>query len=67
MELGGGDEAVLVLIIELKRVAELRGLAIFKVGAAEGSELGQGNETVVVRVELVHDVAELVLILLIYM
>ena len=62
VELGGGDEAILVLIIELERVAELRGSAIFEAGAAEGSELGQRNEAVVVGVKLIHDAAELVLI-----
>ena len=62
VELGGGDEAVLVLIVELERVAELGGFAIFGAGAAEGGELGQENEAIVVRVELIHDAAELVLV-----
>ena len=63
VELGGGDEAVLVLIVELERVAELGDSAVFcRVGAAEGGELGQGNEAVVVGVELVHDAAELVFV-----
>ena len=62
VELGGRDEAVLVLIIELERVAELGGSAIFRARAAEGSELGQENEAVVVGVELIHDAAELVLV-----
>ena len=34
VELDGGDEAVLVLIVELERVAELGGSAIFGDGAA---------------------------------
>ena len=62
VELGGRDEAVLVLIIELERVAELGGFAIFRVGAAEGGELGQENEAIVVKVELIHDATELVLV-----
>jgi len=41
VELGGGDEAILVLIVELECVAELRGSAIFRARAAEGGELGQ--------------------------
>ena len=67
VELGRGDEVILVLIVELERIAELGGSAIFGAVAAEGSKLGQGNEVVVVGVELVHDAAELILILLIYM
>ena len=43
-------------IVELERVTR-RGA-----GVAEGSELGQGNEVIVVGVELVHDAAELVLV-----
>ena len=62
VELVGRDEAVLVPIVELERVAELGGSAIFGARAAEGSELGQENEAVVVKVELIHDAAELVLI-----
>ena len=62
VELGGRDEAILVLIVELEPVAELGGFAIFGVGAAEGGELGQENEAIVVRVELIHDAAELVLV-----
>ena len=63
VELGGGDEAVLVLIVELERVAELGDSAVFcGAGAAEGGELGQGNEAVVVGVELFHDAAELVFV-----
>ena len=49
-------------IIELECVAELGGSAIYGAGAAEGGELGQGNEAIVVGVELVHDVAELILV-----
>ena len=49
-------------IVELECIAELGGSAIFRARAAEGSELNQGNEAVVVGVELVHDVAELVLV-----
>nr|POE51944.1 hypothetical protein CFP56_64457 [Quercus suber] len=67
LERGGRDEVVLVVIIELERVAKLEGSAIFGARAADGNELGQGNEAVVVEVELIHDVAELVLILLSYM
>ena len=67
VELDGGDEAVLVLIVELERIAELGGSAIFGVGAAKGGKLSQGNEAVMVGVELVHDTTEFVLILLIYM
>uniref|UniRef100_A0A7N2LKH4 Uncharacterized protein n=1 Tax=Quercus lobata TaxID=97700 RepID=A0A7N2LKH4_QUELO len=62
VELGGGDEAILVLIVELKCVMELGGSAIFGATVAEGGELGQGNEAVMVGVELVHDAAELVLV-----
>ena len=62
VELGGRDEAILVLIVELEHVAELGGFAIFGVGVAEGGELGQENEAVVVEVELIHDTAELVLV-----
>ena len=62
VELGGRDEAVLVLIVELERVAELGGSTIFRAGAAEGSELGQENEAVVVGVQLIHDAAELILV-----
>ena len=62
LELGGGDETILVLIVELERVAELGGSAIFKVGVAKGGELDQRNEAVVVGVELIHDAAELVLV-----
>ena len=40
MELVGRDEAILVPIVELERVAELGGSAIFGARAAEGSELG---------------------------
>ena len=61
-ELGGRDEAVLVLIVELEQVAELGGSAIFGAGAAEGSKLNQGNEAVMVGVELVHDATKLVLV-----
>ena len=61
-ELGGRDEAVLVLIVELERVAELGGSAIFRAGAAEGGKLNQGNEAVMVGVELVHDATKLVLV-----
>ena len=61
-ELGGRDEAVLVLIVELERVAELGGSAIFGAGAAEGGKLNQGNEAVMVGVELVHDATKLVLV-----
>ena len=43
-------------------VTELGGSAIFRARAAEGGELGQGNEVIVVRIELVHDTAELVLV-----
>ena len=62
VELGGGDEAILVLIVELERVTELGGSAIFEAGAAEGNELDQRNEAAVVGVELIHDAAELVLV-----
>ena len=62
VELDGGDEAVLVLIVELECVAELGGSAIFEAGVAEGGELDQRNEAVVVGVELIHDAAELVLV-----
>ena len=62
VELGGRDEAILVLIVKLERVAELGGFAIFGVGAVEGGELGQENEAIVVKVELIHDAAELVLV-----
>ena len=62
VELGGGDEAVLVLIVELERAVELEGFAIFKARVAEGGELGQENEAIVVRIELIHDTAELVLV-----
>ena len=40
VEFGGGDEAILVLIVELERVAELEGSAIFEAGVAKGDELG---------------------------
>ena len=49
-------------IVELECIAELEGTAIFRARAAKGGELNQGNEAVVVRVELIHDVAELVLV-----
>ena len=49
-------------IVELERIAELRGSAIFRVGAAEGGELDQGNEAIMVRLELIHDATELVLV-----
>ncbi|KAF3972762.1 hypothetical protein CMV_003768 [Castanea mollissima] len=62
VELGGGDEVVLVLIVELELVVELRGSDIFGARVAECGELGQGNEAVVVGVELVHDAAKLVLV-----
>ena len=52
----------MVLIVELEHVAELGGSTIFDVGAVQGSKLSQGNEAVVVKVELVHDMAELVLV-----
>ena len=62
VELGGGDEAILVLIVELEHVAKLGGSAIFEARVAEGGELDQRNEAVVVGVELIHDAAELVLV-----
>ena len=62
VELGGGDEAILVLIVELERVTELGGFAIFEAGATKGGKLSRGNKAVMVKVELVHDTAELVLI-----
>ena len=55
VELGGRDEAILVLIVELEHVAKLGGSTIFGARAAEGSELGQENEAVMVGVELIHD------------
>ena len=47
-----GYEVVLVLIVELERVAELGGSAIFGAGAAKGGELIQGNEAVMVGVSI---------------
>ena len=62
VELEGGDEAILVLIVELECVAELRGSTIFEVGEVEGGELGLRNKAVMVGVKLVHDAAKLVLV-----
>nr|POE54875.1 hypothetical protein CFP56_42044 [Quercus suber] len=39
VELIGGEEAVLVLIVELEHVVELEGSAIFRVGVAKGDKL----------------------------
>lgn len=59
VELSGGDEAILILIVEVESVFELGRAAVGGVGVAEGGELGEVDETVVVSVEVVHDPLEL--------
>jgi len=58
-ELGGGDKAVLVLVVQVEGVLELCVTAVCGFGAAEFGELGEVNEAVVVGVDVVHDALEL--------
>ena len=62
MEFACGDEAVLVLVVEIEGVAELGGSAVFGAGAAEGGEFGERDEAVVVGIEFIHDALELVVV-----
>lgn len=61
MELGVGDEAVMVLIVEVEGVTELRRSSL--IGGhrflAEGGELIDIDVTVLIGVEILHDGAEL--------
>ncbi|KAF1862213.1 hypothetical protein Lal_00026737 [Lupinus albus] len=52
VKLRGRDEAVLILIIEIKRIPWLRRVTV---GAAEGGELGEIDEAVTIGVEIFHD------------
>ena len=58
-ELRGGDMAVLVMIVQVESIVELGVAAIRGVGAAEGGELREVNESVVVGVEVVHDALDI--------
>lgn len=60
VELIGGDEAIFVVIVEVKGVAELAGAAVVGAGAAKLRELLEIDEAVVVDVEIVHYALEIV-------
>lgn len=59
VEFRGGDETVLVAVVQIEGVAELGGAAVRCVGAAECGELREADEAVMVGVEVVHHATEL--------
>ena len=59
VELGGGDEAVFVLVVEIEGVSELGAAAVTGAGYPEGVELVDTDEAVAIGVEVDHDALKL--------